>query len=206
MQLAPAAEGEKPKNVSLLKGMDPAEVDLDVALKLLAMPGDLGAHPESGESVTVHLGRFGPYVKCGDETRSLPADLSPLDVTLDQAVRLLKEPKTRGRSRRTAAEPIKVFDESPITGNPIKLLDGRYGPYVTDGQHNASLPKGTQPEDVTHEMAVAWLAEKAARKPARKGRKKAAASPTTSRSAAKPKTAKKKTKKKAPKKSDPQGD
>ncbi|MCG8583602.1 MAG: DNA topoisomerase I, partial [Pirellulales bacterium] len=97
----------------------------------------MGADPKSGESVVVHNGRYGPYVKCGSETRSLGADLSPLDVTLKQALELLAQPKQRRGAAKK--EPIKVFAESPVTGNPVQLLDGRYGPYVTDGETNASL-------------------------------------------------------------------
>ena len=90
-----------------------------------------------------HNGRYGPYIKCGDETRSLPADVSPLYIELPQAIEILKQPKTRGRRAAAKREPLKVFDESPETGNKVQLLDGRYGPYVTDGETNASLPKGS---------------------------------------------------------------
>ncbi|MHB8901540.1 MAG: type I DNA topoisomerase, partial [Thermoguttaceae bacterium] len=164
---------EKPQNASLLKGMEPHEIDLETALKLLSLPRNVGSHPENGESVSAHSGRFGPYVKWGDETRSLPADLSPLDVTLDQAIELLAQPK-RGRTPgRGKKEPIKVFASSPVTGNPVELLDGRYGPYVTDGETNASLPRTMPTEELTFEQAVKMLAERAAaggskKKPARK--------------------------------------
>ena len=91
---------EKPQNASLLKGMNPADIDLATALKLLTLPRNLGDHPQQVTPVMAYNGRFGPYVKCGEETRSLPADLSPLDVTLEQAVHLLSQPKQRGRGAR----------------------------------------------------------------------------------------------------------
>ena len=90
---------EKPQNASLLKGMKPEDVDLATALKLLTLPRKLGDHPQHNQPVMAYNGRFGPYVKCGEETRSLPADMSPLDVTLEQAVELLAQPKTHGRGR-----------------------------------------------------------------------------------------------------------
>ena len=114
-------------------------------------------------------GRFGPYVKCGEETRSLPADVSPLDVTLEQAVHLLAQPKTHGRGRAAAKrEPLKVFDASPVTGQKVQLLDGRYGPYVTDGETNASLPKGTAVEELTFNEALDLLAARAAAGPSKR--------------------------------------
>ncbi len=176
---------EKPQNASLLKGMNPADVDLATALKLLSLPRNLGNHPQSGEPVMAFNGRFGPYVKCGDETRSLPADISPLDVTLDQALHLLAQPKQRGRGRAAAKrEPLKEFEESPITKQKVQLLDGRYGPYVTDGETNASLPKGTPPEELTFQEALDLLAARAAAgPPKRKTAKK-------TKKAAKPKSAK----------------
>ncbi len=184
VQLGTPDKKEKPKNASLVKGMAPEEVDLQTALALLALPRTLGQHPKSDEPVIAANGRYGPYVKCGNETRSLPDDLSPLDVTLQQALAQLAQPKARGRNR-TPKEPIKVFDPSPITDQPVKLLDGRYGPYVTDGTTNASLPKGVSPEDVTFGHALQLLAERAAKGPSRKTKKKAK------------KTAKKKSKKKS---------
>src|SRR4029079_11806787 len=119
---------EKPQNASLLKGMNPADIDLATALKLLTLPRNLGNHPQQNLQVMAYNGRFGPYVKCGEETRSLPADISPLDVTLEQAVHLLPQPKQRGRGQVAAKrEPLKVFEASPITGEKVQLLDGRYG-------------------------------------------------------------------------------
>jgi DNA topoisomerase I len=168
----PDDEEEKPQNASLLKGMTPENVDLETALKLLTLPRNLGDHPQQGVPVMAFNGRYGPYVKCGDETRSLPADESPLDVTLDQAVALLAQPKTRGRQAAAKREPIKVFEKSPVTENPVQLLDGRYGPYVTDGETNASLPKGSVPEELTFNEALDLLAARAAAGPSKKRGKK----------------------------------
>jgi DNA topoisomerase-1 len=195
VQRGTSEDDEKPQNASLLRGMQPEEVDLPLALKLLTLPRPLGDHPTSGQPVAAHNGRFGPYVKCGDETRSLPNGISPLNVTLEQALELLAQSKTQRKagSRQT---PIKVFDPSPVTKQPVQLLSGRYGPYVTDGQTNASLPRGSSVEEVTFEYALDLLKARAERGPARKD---------TRRKAAKKKTAKKKpTRKKVVKKSSAQ--
>ena len=199
IQLGTPDDEEKPKNASLLRGMQPSEVDLQTALKLLSLPRTLGDHPDSGDPVMAYNGRFGPYVKCGTETRSLPAEISPLDVTLEKSLELLAQPKTRGRA--APKEPIRVFENSPVTGDPIKLLEGRYGPYVTDGQTNASLPRGMTIEEVTQGEAERLLAERAAKAPPTK-KKKAAKKKTAKKKAAKAKkkttkSTKKKTKKKA---------
>ena len=198
VQLGSPDGDEKPKNAGLLRGMEAADVDLATALQLLSLPRELGEHPDSKEPVVAHNGRFGPYIKCGSETRSLPADVSVLKVTLEKALELLAQPKKRGRG--AAPEPIKVFGESPVTENPVKLLEGRYGPYVNDGETNASIPKGTAVEDVTLEMALNLLAERAAAAPRKKkkkaGKKKAAKKKTAKKKTAKKKTAKKKTAKK----------
>jgi DNA topoisomerase-1 len=184
---------EKPQNASLLSGMKPEDIDLATALRLLSLPRTLGDHPQLGEPVVAHNGRYGPYVKCGEETRSLPPDVSPLDVTLHQAVELLAQPKTRGRGGAAKREPIKVFDASPVTGKPIQLLDGRYGPYVTDGVTNASLPKGTPAEEFSFAEALDLLAARAARGPAKKrpAKKRAAPKQATKKSATKRRTSKK---------------
>ena len=169
---------EKPQNAGLLKGMNPEEIDFETALKLLSLPRDLGEHLKEKKSVMAHNGRYGPYVKCGDDTRSLPAELSPLEVTLQQAVELLAQPKTRGRGA-AKKEPLKTFDPSPVTDKPVQILDGRYGPYITDGTTNVSLRKGMTPEEITQDEAISMLAVKAAQGPVKK-------------KAAKKKTAKKK--------------
>lgn len=172
VQLGENDDAEK-KNRSLLKGMSPDAVTLETACQLLSLPRELGSHPESGEPVVANDGRFGPYIKCGSETRSLAAGQSPLDIGLAEALELLKQPKTRGRA--APKEPIKVFEaKSPVTGNEVKILEGRYGPYVTDGETNASTPRGTDPASVTFEAALDLLAERAARAPKKKAKKKAA--------------------------------
>jgi DNA topoisomerase I len=165
------SDDEEKKYASLLPGMPPTDVKLEMALKLLAFPKNIGAHPQSAAAVLVKRGRFGPYVECGSETRSLPRDISPLDVTLEQAVELLSQPKAKGRGRAAPKEPLKTFDKSPVTDKPIQLLDGRYGAYVTDGVTNASLPRDVSPESLTHQQAVDLLAERAARVAAGGGRR-----------------------------------
>jgi len=171
VQLGTTDDEEKPKNASLLSGMQVEDVTVEVALKLLSLPRPLGEHPEMKETVEAFNGRYGPYVKCGSETRSLPDEWSPLDVTLEQAIQLLAQPKPRGRGRGAPKEPIKTFDKSPVTNEPVKLLEGRYGPYVTDGTTNASIPRGASPEDVTFANALQLLAERAASAPAKKKKK-----------------------------------
>ena len=173
VQLGSTDDEQKPRNASLLKGMEPQDINLQVALQLLSLPRTVGPHPQSQEPIVAHNGRYGPYIKCGDETRSLPAALSPLDIGLSRAVELLAQPKTSGRGRAGSREPLQVFGESPVTQEPVKLLVGRYGPYVADGVTNASLPKGVDPQQVTLELALEWLAERAARAPAKKKRKAA---------------------------------
>ena len=192
-----AADDEEKKNASLLKGMEPADVNVEVALRLLTLPRTLGEHPESQEPVQAFNGRYGPYVKSGAETRSLPGDISPLDVTLADAVALLAQPKQGGRGRAAPKEPIKSFPESPVTGQVVKLLEGRYGPYVADGESNASLPRGAEPETLTFEQALELLADRAAKGGGKK--KKSAKKKTAKASKAAKKTPAKKTAKKTAK-------
>ena len=161
--LGEASDDYKPKMASLLPGKRPEEVDLEYALRLLALPRSLGSHPDTGEEVISTNGRYGPYVKSGDEIRSIPAHLSsPLDITLEQAVGLLRQPKSR---RRSASKPamIKKLGKHPVSEKEITLLSGRYGPYVTDGQINASLPKGMSPQEITIDGAVGLLKARASR-------------------------------------------
>jgi len=195
-------EEEKPQNASLLKGMVPEQIDLETALKLLSLPRNLGNHPEKQEPIEAQNGRYGPYIKCGTDTRSLPADISPLDVTMEQAVYLLSQPKQHGRGA-TKKPPIKMFDPSPVTEKPVQILEGRFGPYITDGTTNVSLRKGMMPEEITFDEALGMLADKAALGPApKKATKKKAATKKAPAKKASPKKAvtKKATAKKAAKK------
>lgn len=201
VQRGTAEDGEKPQNASLLKGMVPEEVDLETALRLLSLPRELGKKPETDDIIIAYNGPYGPYIKCGSETRSLPEDVSPLDVTLEQALELLAQPKFRSaRGAAKKSEPLREFEVSPVTSQPIKLLNGRYGVYITDGETNATLPKDLPPDDLTFEKALDMLAERAARGPSRRSKaakrstKKAAKKST--KKTVKKKTAKKKTVKK----------
>lgn len=152
---------EKPRTSSLLKGMDPGSLTLDEALRLLSLPRSLGPNPESGEDVIVANGRFGPYVKCGTETRSLESEERLFDLTLEDALTLLAQPKApRGRAR--AAAPLAELGQEPTTGRAVLLRQGRFGPYVTDGEINASLRRGDAPETMTLERATELLAERRA--------------------------------------------
>lgn len=154
--------GAKPKMVSLLAGMTPSEMNLETALRLLELPKNLGVNPETQEAVVVALGRFGPYIKSGTETRSVPADQgSPLDLTLEKALEILKLPKGQ---RRATSQPktLKDLGVHPESKASVSLKAGRYGPYVTDGELNASLPRDMDLEAVTLDVAVSLLAQRAA--------------------------------------------
>lgn len=197
---------EKPKNASLLRGMKPEDVTLEIALKLLSLPRDLGVHPTLGNNIVAQNGRFGPYVKCGDETRSLPVGVSPIEVTFDEAVELLNQPKAQRRGFGAKREPVRTFEKSPVTDQPIQMFEGRYGLYLTDGTTNASLPKGSNADALTHGEALELLAARAAAGPPRKKAsrrgagsvKKAPVKKAVRKKAARKKT-KKATKKKAAK-------
>jgi DNA topoisomerase-1 len=152
------------KRCSLMKGMTLEDVDLAMALRLLELPRTLGVHPERGEAVMAHSGQYGPYIACGEETRSLPADLSPLDVTFEQAMELLAVPRPAGRETRGTSATLHTLGESPITGKPVEVKNGRYGPYVSDGKTNANLPKDTPPEAVTLEQALEMIATRPPKK------------------------------------------
>lgn len=206
-------DDEEKKNASLLRGMSPESLDLETAVQLLSLPRTLGVHPESGEPIVATQGRFGPFLKHGTESRSLPADVSVLTVSLEEAIAILAQPKAAGRGRGVAAAPLKTFDESPVTGKKIELRDGRYGLYVTDGETNASLPKDASGEDLTMEQALELLAARAAAGPSKKKKAKAAKKASkkatkaakkssSKKTATKKATAKKKTAKKRAKKTD----
>jgi DNA topoisomerase I len=159
---APASA--KPRTASLLKSMDLDSVTLDEALRLLTLPRTLGEL--DGEPVTVQNGRYGPYVKKGTDSRSLESEEQMFTVTLDQARELFAQPKPRGRAARAAAAPpLRELGDDSASGQPIVLREGRFGPYVTDGETNASLRKGDDPESITPQRAIELLAERRAAAP-----------------------------------------
>jgi DNA topoisomerase-1 len=155
---------KKPKRASLLKGMNPDELTLDTALRLLSLPRTLGGHPESGLPVQAGVGRFGPYIVHDGRYVSLKAPDDVLEIELDRALDLLAAaPARRGAgSRSSSAKVLHDLGEHPEGGGPIQILNGRYGPYVKHGKVNATIPKEIKPEMVTMDQAVAWLAAKAA--------------------------------------------
>ncbi|WP_420126931.1 type I DNA topoisomerase [Longimicrobium sp.] len=171
VQLGEAEEGSKskPKRASLPKGMNPADLKLDFALKLLSLPRTLGTHPETGKEIQANAGRFGPYVVHDGDFRSLAKTDDVYTVDLARALELISQPKG-GRGQRAAIEPLRTIGAHPKDGEPVNLFEGRYGPYVKHGAVNASIPKGTGPDEVTLEQAVTLLAEReAAGPPAKKG-------------------------------------
>jgi len=172
-------EGEKPKRSSLPKGWTPASIDIDKALMLLSLPREVGRHPEDGEPILAGIGRYGPYVQHGRTYANLADGDEVFEVGLNRAVTLIEEKKSgAGRGGRAAPKALKDLGAHPKTGEPIRVLSGRYGPYVNSGKVNANVPKGVEPEAVTLEQAVALLAERAAKgggKAKRAAPKKAAA-------------------------------
>ena len=155
---------EKPRTASLFKTMSPETVTLEEALQLLTLPRSLG-EPD-GEEVLAANGRYGPYVKRGKESRSLDSEEQLFSITLDEALAKLAEPKQRGR--RAAAPPLKELGDDPVSGKPIVLKEGRFGPYVTDGETNASLRAADSIESISPERAAELLQDRRDRGPAPK--------------------------------------
>ncbi|GLW53999.1 type I DNA topoisomerase [Kitasatospora phosalacinea] len=175
----------KPRTASLFKSMDLDTVTLEDALKLLSLPRVVGADAE-GNEITAQNGRYGPYLKRGTDSRSLTSEDQLLSITLDEALAIYAQPKARGRA--AAAPPLKELGNDPVSERPVVVKDGRFGPYVTDGETNATLRKDDEVETITPERAYELLAEKRARGPVKKTAKKAPA-----KKAAATKTAAKKT-------------
>ncbi|RME22436.1 MAG: type I DNA topoisomerase, partial [Deltaproteobacteria bacterium] len=193
VQLGEADGDGRPKRASLLRGMTPQDLDLDLALKLLSLPRSLGTDPDTGEEVIAANGRYGPYVKRGRTSRTIPAHLNVLEITLDEARTLLATAKAR-----RGPEPLKDLGEDPSTGRAIKLMSGRYGPYVTDGETNASLPKDMDPLSIELDRAIELIRvrEQAPKRPRRTTRRTTAKKTATKKTASKKTTAKKTTAKK----------
>ncbi|MER3453078.1 MAG: type I DNA topoisomerase, partial [Acidimicrobiia bacterium] len=157
VQLGETAQGGKPKTASLFPGMSLDTVTLEDALKLLSLPRVVGVDPTDGEEITAQMGRFGPYLKKGSETRSLEREQDLFTIGLEEALALFAQPKKRTRPGQPTA-PLRELGTDPATGRPIVVRTGRYGPYVTDGEVNATIPKGEAPEEITLERAVELLA------------------------------------------------
>jgi DNA topoisomerase-1 len=193
-----APKSAKPRTGSLLKSMSLDSVTLDDALKLLSLPRVVGKDPESGDEITAQNGRYGPYLKKGTDSRSLQTEEQMFDITLDEALKIYAEPKQRGR--RAAAPPLKELGEDPASGQPVVVKEGRFGPYVTDGETNATLRKDDSVETISLLRAAELLADKRARGPVKKTAKKATKKTTAKKTTAKKTTAKKTATKTAAKK------
>ena len=176
----------RPRTASLFTDMDLATIDLDTALRLLSLPRVVGTDPETGEEITAQNGRYGPYLKKGSDSRSLESEHQLFEVTLAQALAIYAQPKQRGRA--AAKPPLAELGTDPASGRPVVVKDGRFGPYVTDGETNATLRKDDDPEKITPERGYELLADKRAQGPAKKR--------TATKGAAQKATAKKATAKK----------
>ena len=187
----PATKGKgkatkvRPRTASLFSDMDLATIDLDTALRLLSLPRVVGTDPETGEEITAQNGRYGPYLKKGSDSRSLETEHQLFEVTLEQALAIYALPKQRGRA--AAKPPLAELGTDPASGRPVVVKDGRFGPYVTDGETNATLRKDDDPEKITPERGYELLADKRAQGPAKKrtatkgGAKKATAKKGTAK-------------------------
>ena len=193
IQLGVPEGKEKPKRASLLKGMTPDDLTFEKAQAILALPRELGPHPDDKEPVLAGVGRFGPYVRHGAKYKSIPADESVLEIGMNRAVALLAEAKATGRGR-AALKPIRIVGNHPADEAPIELYDGRYGMYVKHGGINATVPRDLKPEELTVDQALALLAERAAKgggKKAKAPRSKKAAPVPANDAGDKPKAKKK---------------
>ena len=183
----------KPRTASLFRSMSLDSIDLAAAQRLMSLPRVVGKDPE-GVEITAQNGRYGPYLKKGSDSRSLTSEEQIFNITLDEALAIYAAPKVRGRA--AAAPPLKEFGADPASGKPVVLKSGRFGPYVTDGETNATLRRDDSPETITPERAFELLAEKRAKGPAKKPARKTTTRKKTT-TAAKKTTARKKTTPKA---------
>jgi DNA topoisomerase I len=164
-EVLPEGSKEKPRTASLFKDMSPETVTLEEATRLLSLPRTLEA--PDGEEIVVANGRYGPYVKKGTETRSLESEEQLFTISVEEALAVLAQPKQR-RGRGQAKPPLRELGPDPASGKPVLLKEGRFGPYVTDGETNASLRRGDDPETVTIERAAELLADRRSKGPAPK--------------------------------------
>jgi DNA topoisomerase-1 len=164
--------------------MDLQTVTLEDALKLLSLPRVVGLDPGSNEEITAQNGRYGPYLKRGTDSRSLSSEEQIFEITLEEALKIYAEPKRRGR-QAASAPPLRELGADPATGKPMVIKDGRFGPYVTDGETNASLRKGDEVVSITDERAAELLADRRAKGPVKKAAKKTARKAPAKKAAAK---------------------
>ena len=157
----------KPRTASLLRSMDLSTVTLEQALDLLSLPRVVGQDPESGEDITAQNGRYGPYLKKGTDSRSLETEEQIFTVTLEQALEIFAQPKRR-RGQAAARGPLRELGQDPATDKPVVIKDGRFGPYITDGQTNVTVPRSEDPATISAERAFELLADKRAKGPAKK--------------------------------------
>lgn len=160
---------EKPHRVSIPRGLTTDDLTPEIAADLIQLPRELGVHPEDGETIVAGLGRYGPFIRHVKDYRNLPTWQKACEIGLDEALEILKQPK-KGRGRGATKTVLKELGEHESAVGPIQLLDGRYGPYVTDGKTNASLKKGADPNAMTLEKAVEMLDEKRKNPPKRRRR------------------------------------
>jgi len=192
VQLGEAGESsERPRTASLLSTMDLGTVTLDDALRLLSLPRVVGVDPADGQEIAAMNGRYGPYIKKGDDTRSLDSEEQLFTVDLDAALRLFAEPKRR-RGQRASTAPLRELGADPASGQPVVVKEGRFGPYVTDGETNASLRKGDTVEAITIERAAELLEDRRAKLASTPGKKPAKKKATRKKAAPKKQGAKKK--------------
>jgi len=183
----------KPRTASLLRSMDLSTVTLEQALDLLSLPRVVGQDPESGEDITAQNGRYGPYLKKGTDSRSLETEEQIFTVTLEQALEIFAQPKRR-RGQAAARGPLRELGQDPATDKPVVIKDGRFGPYITDGQTNVTVPRSEDPATISAERAFELLADKRAKGPAKKRTtKKTTAKKATTKKATTKKVAAKKT-------------
>ncbi len=177
-----APKSAKPRTGSLFKSMQLQTVTLDDALRLLSLPRLVGTHPDDGEAITAQNGRYGPYLKKGTDSRSLTSEDQIFDIALDAALAIYAQPKQRGRA--AAAPPLRELGPDPVSNAAVVVKEGRFGPYVTDGETNATLRKDDDVETITLERAAELLADKRARGPAKKTARKSPARKATAKKTA----------------------